>query len=39
MSRWKNFRMLNNFKEDHKIVFEKKVNISNNEIRVIHLLR
>jgi len=29
--------MLNDFKENDKIVFEAGVNISNNEIRVIHL--
>ena len=30
--------MLNNFKECDKIVFEREVNIQNNEIWVIHLL-
>ena len=34
----KNFCMLNDFKEDYKIVFEIEVNIQNNKIRVIHLL-
>jgi len=30
--------MLNDFKEDNRIVFEAEVNITNNEIRVIQLL-
>ena len=35
---WKNLGMLNDFKEDDKIVFEREVNIQSYEIRVIHLL-
>jgi len=30
--------MLNDFKEDDKIVLESEVNISNNQIRVIYLV-
>jgi len=36
---WKNLCMLNDFKEDDKIVFEREVNIQSYEIRVIHLLK
>ena len=37
-ARWNNLCMLDDFKEDNKIVFEADVNIPNNEIWVIRLL-